>query len=142
MRCRRAGRAFFLAAKERSGMSVATIPAWLKRTLPTEKDFFVTKSILEKHRLNTICQDAKCPNVWECWSLKTATFLILGDICTRTCGFCSVAKGRPGAVDAQEPQRIAQAEGPLKIYPVSGTKASKGGRFKGLTDHIRLKTSA
>ena len=85
------------------------IPAWLKRTLPTGKDFFATKAILEKHRLNTICQDAKCPNVWECWSLKTATFMILGDVCTRACGFCSVGKGRPGTLDAQEPLRIAQA---------------------------------
>ncbi len=87
----------------------AKIPPWLKRKLPAEKEYFFTKSALARHRLNTICEDAKCPNIWECWSRKTATFMILGDVCTRTCGFCAVGKGRPGLVDTGEPARIAQA---------------------------------
>ncbi len=90
-------------------LAVRRIPDWLKRELPQKKEFFLTKAIVGAHRVNTVCEDAKCPNVWECWSLKTATFMIAGDICTRTCGFCSVGKGRPAALDAGEPQRVAAA---------------------------------
>jgi lipoic acid synthetase len=84
-------------------------PAWLKVRLPTHGDFFRVAEILKAGRLHTICQSARCPNIGECWERRTATFLILGDVCTRDCGFCAVAKGRPLAPDPDEPARVAEA---------------------------------
>lgn len=84
-------------------------PSWLKVKLPSEPSFFHVSSILKKERLHTICQSAKCPNISECWSRKTATFLILGDRCTRICAFCAVKKGSPLAPAADEPEQVAEA---------------------------------
>lgn len=84
-------------------------PSWLKVKLPTHGNFFYVSHLLEEKNLNTICQSAKCPNVAECWSHKTATFLILGDICTRGCSFCSVKKGSPVSLPHNEPEKTAEA---------------------------------
>jgi lipoic acid synthetase len=84
-------------------------PAWLKVRLPSHKSFFQVRDILKKHRLHTICQSAKCPNIAECWEHKTATFLILGDICTRRCAFCAVKKGIPAPSSFEEPSHVAEA---------------------------------
>jgi lipoic acid synthetase len=84
-------------------------PYWLKVKFPSHQNFFYVSSTLKKGRLNTICQSAKCPNVAECWSQKTATFLILGEICTRRCGFCAVEKGIPSPPSPDEPVNIAEA---------------------------------
>lgn len=84
-------------------------PSWLKVRLPSHENFFNVSSLLEKENLNTICQSAKCPNVSECWSKKTATFLILGDICTRDCAFCAVKKGVPLPLSMEEAQRVSAA---------------------------------
>ncbi len=84
-------------------------PAWLKVRLPTESSFFQVAEILRANRLHTICQSARCPNISECWSARTATFLILGDVCTRDCGFCAVKKGMPQPPSAQEPGHVAEA---------------------------------
>jgi len=84
-------------------------PSWLKVKLPTRSDYFLTANLLKKGRLHTICQSAKCPNISECWSARTATFLILGDICTRRCAFCAVKKGTPSQPSAEEPLRVAEA---------------------------------
>jgi len=84
-------------------------PPWLKVRLPTAAGFFQVAEILKSRGLHTICQSAKCPNSAECWSARTATFLILGDICTRSCGFCAVKKGKPLPPSAEEAERVAEA---------------------------------
>ncbi len=84
-------------------------PAWLKVRLPSHGNFFQVSAVLRSKALHTICESGRCPNIAECWSRKTATFLLLGDICTRGCGFCAVAKGRPRPPDPDEPARVAEA---------------------------------
>ena len=84
-------------------------PAWLKVRLPAHGNFFEVTSIIKRNHLHTICQSAKCPNIAECWSAKTATFLILGDTCTRRCSFCAVKKGAPAGQSEEEPGQVAEA---------------------------------
>ena len=84
-------------------------PAWLKRRLPSGPEYEQVRNLLNEVRLHTVCQEAKCPNIWECFSHKTATFLILGDRCTRNCGFCAIAHGPSGPPDPEEPLRVAKA---------------------------------
>ncbi len=84
-------------------------PSWLKIDLPTGDNYKQVKKIVKENALHTICEDGKCPNMGECWGAGTATFMILGNVCTRSCGFCAVATGRPGAYDLDEPKRIAEA---------------------------------
>lgn len=90
-------------------IETAKKPSWLKIKFPSEPNFFSVSNILKRKKLHTICQSAKCPNITECWSKKTATFLILGDICTRSCAFCAVEKGTPLAPSVQEPANVAKA---------------------------------
>ncbi len=85
------------------------LPSWFKVEAKTGPDYFDIKQTLERLRLHTICEEARCPNRWECWNARTATFLILGETCTRRCHYCSVATGRPLAVDDEEPRRVAEA---------------------------------
>ena len=84
-------------------------PEWLKVRLPSGEGYTKTKNIVEKFELNTVCEDARCPNMAECWGNGTATFMILGDICTRSCGFCNVKTGKPIGLDLDEPRRVAEA---------------------------------
>ncbi len=84
-------------------------PNWLKIDLPTGENYKKVKNIVKENKLHTICEDGKCPNMGECWGAGTATFMILGNVCTRSCSFCAVATGRPGEYDLDEPQRIAEA---------------------------------
>ncbi len=84
-------------------------PSWLKVKLPTGKEYASVREIVSEHKLHTICQSGNCPNMGECWGAGTATFMILGNICTRSCGFCSVATGKPEAVDPFEPLRVAKS---------------------------------
>lgn len=84
-------------------------PAWLKTKVPLGHRFSELRHIIDDNRLHTVCEDARCPNVAECWNRGTATFMILGDVCTRSCGFCSVKTGRPLGLDRGEPQRVAAA---------------------------------
>lgn len=85
------------------------LPSWFKVNARTGPDYLEIKHTLERLSLHTICEEARCPNRWECWNARTATFLILGDICTRRCHYCSVETGRPRAVDEAEPRRVAEA---------------------------------
>lgn len=85
------------------------LPAWFKVKAQTGPDYLDIKQTMDRLKLHTICEEARCPNRWECWNARTATFLILGDICTRRCHYCSVETGRPMAVDHGEPQRVAEA---------------------------------
>jgi len=84
-------------------------PEWLKVKLPLGENYLKVREIVDKHKLHTICQSGNCPNMGECWGAGTATFMILGNICTRSCGFCAVATGRPLPVDWDEPMRVAQS---------------------------------
>ena len=84
-------------------------PDWIKVRLPSNPVFFSTKELVSDLRLHTVCESAQCPNRWECWSQGTATFMIAGDRCTRACGFCAVSTAKPFALEADEPQRVAEA---------------------------------
>lgn len=84
-------------------------PSWLKIDLPTGENYTRVKRIVKEHKLHTICEDGRCPNMGECWGEGTATFMILGNICTRSCSFCAVATGRPNEYDMDEPVRVAEA---------------------------------
>ena len=85
------------------------LPPWFKVQAKTGPDYLDIKQTMDRLKLHTICEEARCPNRWECWNARTATFLILGDICTRRCHYCSVETGRPLAVDHDEPRRVAEA---------------------------------
>ena len=84
-------------------------PAWLKAKAPSGENFHNLKKLARELGLHTVCESAQCPNIGECWNHKTATFMLLGNICTRRCGFCAVPKGRPQAIDWDEPRRVADA---------------------------------
>lgn len=90
-------------------------PAWMKSPLPSGENFKSVREIISKNNLHTICTSGKCPNKGECWNSGTATFMILGDICTRSCKFCATKTGKPSPVDKSEPQRIADSVEKLKI---------------------------
>ena len=85
------------------------LPPWFKVEAKTGPDYLDVKQTMDRLKLHTICEEARCPNRWECWNARTATFLILGDICTRRCHYCSVETGRPLAIDHEEPRRVAEA---------------------------------
>lgn len=90
-------------------------PNWLRVKLPIGEEYKHVRQIVDTHKLHTICESGNCPNMGECWGEGTATFMILGNICTRSCGFCAVATGRPLAVDWQEPKRVAEAIHLMKV---------------------------
>src|SRR5213593_3412064 len=84
-------------------------PAWLKVRAPGSPSYLRLKGLMRELNLHTVCEEARCPNIGECWSHGTATFMILGDLCTRACAYCAVAHGRPAPVDPEEPSRVARA---------------------------------
>lgn len=90
-------------------------PDWIKVRLPSNPAFFSTKALISDLRLNTVCESAQCPNRWECWSQRTATFMIAGERCTRACGFCAVTTAKPFALDPDEPERVAEAVMRMKL---------------------------
>ena len=90
-------------------MAQRTLPPWFKVRFPGGPNYLRLKTLMREKRLHTICEEAHCPNIGECWEYGTATFLILGDICTRACAYCAVTRGRPNAVDTQESARVAAA---------------------------------
>lgn len=90
-------------------------PNWLRVKLPIGEEYRHVRNLVDNHKLHTICESGNCPNMGECWGAGTATFMILGNICTRSCGFCAVATGRPEAVDWDEPQRVAEAIHLMKV---------------------------
>src|SRR5689334_23151238 len=120
-------------------------PDWLKVRMPGGDDYFDVRRILRSHKLNTVCEDAMCPNIAECWGKhRTATFMILGDICTRACAFCAVASGRPTEYDLHEPARVAAAVAELKLKHAVVTSVDRddlqdGGAsiFAGVVQEIR-----
>ena len=84
-------------------------PKWLRVKLPTGQNYKKVRSLVSKHELHTICESGNCPNMGECWGAGTATFMILGNICTRSCGFCAVSTGKPKAVEWSEPEKVARS---------------------------------
>jgi len=100
-------------------------PSWLKIKLNTSDDFQATKDIIDKQMLNTVCVEAKCPNIYECWNRKTATIMILGDTCTRSCGFCSVKTGKPLFTDMLEPKRVSEAVKKMNLKHVVLTSVDR-----------------
>lgn len=90
-------------------------PEWLRVKLPTGPEYAQVRKLVDEHKLHTICESGNCPNMGECWGAGTATFMILGNICTRSCGFCAVATGMPSAVDWQEPARVANSVKLMKV---------------------------
>jgi lipoyl synthase len=100
---------------EQSTDSPLKKPNWLRVKLPIGESYKHVRGLVDTHKLHTICESGNCPNMGECWGEGTATFMILGNICTRSCGFCAVATGRPGSVDWDEPQRVAEAIHLMKV---------------------------
>ena len=90
-------------------------PEWLKVRAPGSENYLRLKGIMQDLRLNTVCEDAHCPNIGECWHHGTATFMILGDVCTRACSYCAVAHGRPNELDTAEPERVAEAVARMQL---------------------------
>ena len=113
------------------------LPEWLRIKLPTADTFSRTRSLLDELKLHTVCESAKCPNHWECWSKGTATFMIAGDRCTRACGFCAVNTAKPFALEADEPQRVAEATRRMKLKHVVITAVARDDLADGGADHFR-----
>ena len=101
------------------------LPDWFKIKLPNGEKYALVKGLVKTNRLNTICEEAKCPNLSECWSHGTATFLILGDICTRYCAYCNVKTGKPNEVDVDEPKKVADAVKKLNLRYVVITSVTR-----------------
>jgi lipoic acid synthetase len=101
------------------------LPRWLKREVPKGNANHFTSNVLEDLRLETVCENAKCPNRMECYSQRTATFMILGNVCTRPCGFCAVSRGRPEDLDDDEPDRVAEAARRMELKHVVITSVTR-----------------
>jgi lipoic acid synthetase len=119
-------------------------PRWLKKRLPTGPEYEKVKGLIGRDQLHTVCQEAKCPNIWECFSQQTATFLIMGSRCTRNCGFCSVVQGPVGPPDPAEPARVAAAARQMGLNYVVITSVTRddlrdggAGFFASTIDEIR-----
>jgi lipoic acid synthetase len=113
------------------------LPEWLRIKLPTSDTFAHTRGLLDELRLHTVCESAKCPNHWECWSKGTATFMIAGDRCTRACGFCAVATAKPLALEADEPARVAEATKRMKLRHVVITAVARDDLKDGGAEHFQ-----
>lgn len=113
------------------------IPEWLRLKLPTSDTFGQTRNLLDGLRLHTVCESAKCPNHWECWSKGTATFMIAGDRCTRACGFCAVSTAKPLALESDEPQRVAEATRRMNLKHVVITAVARDDLDDGGAEHFR-----
>src|SRR5262245_56728806 len=113
------------------------LPEWLRLRLPTTDTFGRTRKLLGDLRLHTVCESAKCPNHWECWSQGTATIMIAGDRCTRACGFCAVTTAKPMALEADEPGRVAEATRRMGLKHVVITAVARDDLADGGAEHFR-----
>ncbi|MFT3784622.1 MAG: hypothetical protein QM770_00460 [Tepidisphaeraceae bacterium] len=100
-------------------------PSWLKMKLPGGEGYTRLKQLVTDKKLHTVCEEAKCPNIGECWSAGTATIMILGDTCTRSCGFCNIATGRPNTLDPDEPRRVGEAVATMSLGHVVITSVNR-----------------
>ena len=113
------------------------IPEWLRLKLPTQNTFARTRNLLNDLSLHTVCESAKCPNHWECWSKGTATFMIAGDRCTRACGFCAVNTSKPFPLETDEPDRVAEATRRMGLKHVVITAVARDDLKDGGAEHFR-----
>jgi len=113
------------------------LPEWLRTRLPTTDSFGRTRALLDELKLHTVCESARCPNHWECWSKGTATFMIAGDRCTRACGFCAVTTAKPFALEADEPARVAEASRRMRLRHVVITAVARDDLPDGGAEHFR-----
>ncbi len=117
-------------------------PSWIKVRLPNNPVFWDTKSMIKDLNLVTVCEEAQCPNRWECWGQGTATFMIAGDKCTRACGFCAVKTARPDALEDDEPQRVAEATKRMKLKHVVITAVARDDLKDGGAEHFQKTINA
>jgi len=117
-------------------------PRWLRAPAPAGKNYRELKSLIERLRLHTVCESAACPNVGECWNHRTATFMILGNVCTRRCGFCAVQKGAPLPVDFDEPERVAEAVAAMGLRFAVVTSVNRDDREDGGAELFALTIQA
>ena len=106
-------------------------PEWLKAKVPGGEEYAKLRVLIDKRKLHTVCEEARCPNMGECWNSGTATFMILGDTCTRSCGFCAVKTGRPGFVDNDEPRRVGEAVALMNLRHAVITSVNRDELFDG-----------
>ena len=111
-------------------------PAWIRVKAPTSPEYMETRRIMRTHNLNTVCEEAACPNIGECWAKGHATMMILGDTCTRACSFCNVKTGKPGALDPFEPENVAQSVAKLGLAHVVVTSVDRDDLADGGADHF------
>ncbi len=111
-------------------------PNWIRSKLLNSKEFFITKSVINQNNLVTVCQEANCPNITECWSKRHATFMIMGDTCTRACGFCDVKTGKPDNLDPFEPYKISNAVKKLNLKHVVITSVDRDDLPDGGSQHF------
>jgi len=113
------------------------LPEWFRVQLPTARAYFATRNLIEDLNLHTVCESARCPNHWECWSKGTATFMIAGERCTRACGFCAVDTRKPVALEIDEPARVAEATRRMQLKHVVITAVARDDLIDGGADHFR-----
>jgi lipoic acid synthetase len=111
-------------------------PAWIRVKAPVSSGYTETQAIVRGNKLHTVCEEAGCPNIGECWEKKHATFMIMGDTCTRACAFCNVRTGLPGALDPQEPEHVAQATAKLGLHHVVVTSVDRDDLADGGAEHF------
>jgi len=111
-------------------------PNWIRSKLLNSREFFLTKNIVNQFKLKTVCQEANCPNITECWSKRHATFLIMGEICTRACAFCNVITGKPKSLNPLEPLKIAAAINKLNLKHAVITSVDRDDLFDGGANHF------
>ena len=111
-------------------------PSWIRVKAPISKNYFETKKIVKNNNLVTVCEEAACPNIGECWEKKHATFMIMGDTCTRACSFCNVITGKPGKLDSLEPYNISQAVKELNLEHVVITSVDRDDLYDGGANHF------
>lgn len=129
-------------AAESSTPARPRLPEWLRIRLPTTDSFAQTRGLLNELKLHTVCESAKCPNHWECWSKGTATFMIAGDRCTRACGFCAVDTAKPLPLERDEPERVAEATRRMRLRHVVITAVARDDLADGGAGHFRATIEA
>ena len=130
------GSGFGVQGSARQESEGRRLPSWLKRNVPKGNANHFTAGLLDELRLETVCDNAQCPNRMECYSQKTATFMVLGNVCTRPCGFCAVERGRPAAPEDDEPTRLAEAAARLGLKHVVVTSVTRDDLPDGGADHF------
>jgi lipoic acid synthetase len=115
----------------------ARLPEWFRLQLPTAGEYFATRNLIDDLKLHTVCESARCPNHWECWSKGTATFMIAGDRCTRACGFCAVDTRKPMALEADEPERVAEAARRMQLKHMVITAVARDDLSDGGAAHFQ-----